>query len=125
MVEIVEPVDFDSNTVLQQGIGRLGGEPRARHVYADIGAVDDVTAAWSEELGDDFLVVTRDDAIARGWFGPTVALRNHDRIGDVIVVPTRASGIIRTGIEPLQSMMVGHHGPLTAAEMNVPLRAIT
>lgn len=125
MVEIVEPVDFDSNTVLQQGIGRLGGEPRARHVYTDIGAVDDVTAAWSEELGDDFLVVTRDDAIARGWFGPTVALRNHDRIGDVIVVPTRASGIIRTGIEPLQSMMVGHHGSLTAAEMNVPLRVIT
>ncbi|MDZ7886799.1 MAG: hypothetical protein U5N53_29640 [Mycobacterium sp.] len=32
--------------------------------------------------------------------------------------------IIRSGAEPLQSQLVGHHGSLTPAEMLVPLYTI-
>ena len=48
----------------------LGGEARFRHVYCRGGAVDDVVAAWRSVLGERAEVLTRDDAIGRGWFGP-------------------------------------------------------
>jgi hypothetical protein len=85
------------------------------------GAADDVLAAWCAQLGDDFLVQSRADAIAAGWFGPVVSPRIVERIGDVIAAPTSARAIIRSGVEPLQSRLIGHHGSLTAAEMLIPL----
>jgi hypothetical protein len=122
MVELDERIDFDTTAALQDGVARLGGEPRARHVYTVEGAASDVAAAWQEFLGADFAVLPRADIIARGWFGPTVSPRFADRIGDLVVVAGGSRGVIRGGAEPLQSIMVGHHGSLTPAEMNVPLR---
>jgi hypothetical protein len=122
MVELDERIDFDTTAALQDGVARLGGEPRARHVYTVEGAASDVAAAWQEFLGADFAVLARADIIARGWFGPTVSPQFADRIGDLVVVAGGGRGVIRSGAEPLQSIMVGHHGSLTPAEMNVPLR---
>ncbi|MEU7633038.1 alkaline phosphatase family protein [Nocardia sp. NPDC049220] len=122
MVELVERVDFDTTAALHEGVRLLGGEPRARHVYTRDGASADVAATWQGTLGADFAILTRDDAIANGWFGPTVRHRIADRIGDLVVVARAQGGVIRSGTEPLQSMLVGHHGSLTPAEMNVPLR---
>ena len=56
------------------GSSLLGGEARFRHLYCDAGAVDDVAAPLGRRLGDDGVVVTRDEAIEAGWFGP-VAVR--------------------------------------------------
>jgi len=44
-----------------------------------------VAGRWAEFLGDDFPVVTRDYAIAAGWFGPEVRDDVVPLIGDVIV----------------------------------------
>ncbi|MEV6426540.1 alkaline phosphatase family protein [Nocardia sp. NPDC051463] len=122
MVELDARIDFDNTPPLQDGVARLGGEPRARHVYTTAGAAADVAATWQEFLGADFHVLSRADIIARGWFGPTVSPPIADRIGDLVVVAAGSRGIIRTGAEPLQAMLIGHHGSLTSAEMNVPLR---
>jgi hypothetical protein len=84
-----------------------------------------VLATWSGMLGDDFLVQSRADAIAAGWFGPLVTPQAAERIGDVVVAPTAARAVIRSGIEPLQSRLIGHHGSLTAAEMLVPLYSVS
>lgn len=35
-------LDFDTEPALQAGVRLLGGEPRARHVYTEPGATDDV-----------------------------------------------------------------------------------
>ncbi|WP_328402164.1 alkaline phosphatase family protein [Nocardia sp. NBC_00403] len=121
MVELDARIDFDNTPPLQDGVARLGGEPRARHVYTTGGAAA-VAATWQEFLGADFHVLSRADIIARGWFGPTVSPHVADRIGDLVVVAAGSRGIIRTGAEPLQAMLIGHHGSLTPAEMNVPLR---
>ncbi|MEU7144249.1 hypothetical protein ABZ942_32730 [Nocardia sp. NPDC046473] len=59
--------------------------------------------------------------IARGWFGPTVAPHIADRIGDIVVAARNAHSIIRSAAEPIQSMMIGHHGSLTPAELDIPL----
>ena len=124
MVAVREPVDFDRTPQLRAGVRSLGGEPRARHVYAERGSADDVVAAWRETLGDDFTVSGRADAIAAGWFGPVVAPAVFDRIGDAVVTANGARAVIRSGGEPLQSRLLGHHGSLTAAEMLVPLHVI-
>ncbi|MFG1793578.1 alkaline phosphatase family protein [Nocardia sp. NPDC049149] len=122
MVELEERVDFDQRPDLRADVEQLGGEPRARHVYTAPGAAKDVAAAWQEILGDDFAVLLRDEVISRGWFGPIVAPQVAERIGDVVVAARGTRGVIRSGVEPLQSMMVGHHGSLTPAELDIPLR---
>ena len=124
MVHVGDPVDFDQRADLRAGVRALGGEPRARHVYTDAGAAPDVAAAWREALGTDFTVLTRAEVIGAGWFGPTVLTPVQPRIGDVVVVADGDRAIIRSGAEPLQSRLVGHHGSLTPAEMLVPLYAL-
>ena len=53
-------VDFDEDWELRAGVAVLGGEGRARHVYAVPGAEGDVLAVWSEVLGDRMWVASRD-----------------------------------------------------------------
>ena len=53
-----------------------------------------------------------------------VAPAVFERIGDAVVTANEARAVIRSGGEPLQSRLLGHHGSLTAAEMLVPLQVI-
>nr|WP_198429167.1 alkaline phosphatase family protein [Nocardia bovistercoris] len=122
MVELTGAVDYDREADLREGVAQLGGEPRARHLYTVDGAVDDVRQTWRARLGADFEVLTRSEVMARGWFGPVVGPGVAARIGDLVVAARGAGGIVRTAAEPSQSAMIGHHGSLTAAELDVPLR---
>lgn len=113
-------VDVDALADLRKGVALLGGEPRARHVYAEPGAADDVLAAWRDVLGERARVVSRDEAINGGWFGP-VEPGMADRIGDVVAAAAGDTGIVATQAEPRESALVGMHGSLTTAEQLVPL----
>lgn len=113
-------VDVDEIAELRDGVALLGGEARARHVYANPGAADDVLATWQAVLGDRAWVVSRDEAIASGWFGP-VAPGVAERIGDVVAAATGATAIVASRAEPRESALVGMHGSLTSAEQLVPL----
>ncbi|MFO6454580.1 alkaline phosphatase family protein, partial [Aeromicrobium sp. LTX1] len=77
--------DVDEDWELNAGIRLLGGEGRARHLYAVPGAARDVRTVWREVLGEQCWVAGRDEAIEAGWFGPHVEKRVRDRLGDVIV----------------------------------------
>ena len=77
-------IDIDATPELRDGVGLLGGEARFRHVYCRGGAVDDVAETWRGTLGDRATVLTRGEAIARGWFG-TVEANVRLRLGDVVV----------------------------------------
>jgi hypothetical protein len=113
-------IDVDELPALREGVALLGGEPRARHVYARPGAAEDVAAAWAEVIGDRAWVLPRDEAIAAGWFGP-VAGALADRIGDVVAAPVGPFAIVATRAEPLESSLIGMHGSLTSADQLVPL----
>jgi hypothetical protein len=117
-------IDADAIPELRVGVTLLGGEARARHVYAEPGAARDVLAAWQEILGDRAWVVSRDEAIKDGWFGPTddavIA-----RIGDVIAAATGTSAIVASKAEPRESALFGMHGSLTSAEQLVPMLTFT
>jgi hypothetical protein len=112
--------DADAVPGLRDGVALLGGDARSRHVYAEPGAAADVLAAWREVLGHRAWVVSRDEAIAEGWFGPVVP-RVVPRIGDVVAASTATSAIVATRAEPLESALIGMHGSLTLAEQAVPL----
>jgi predicted AlkP superfamily pyrophosphatase or phosphodiesterase len=114
-------VDVDASSDLLDGVTAIGGEARARHVYVDDGAAAAVLAAWRETLGDRAWVVSRDEAIAAGWFGDHVADRVRDRIGDVVAAARDSAVLVRRTVEPVESGLLGHHGSLTTAEQRVPL----
>lgn len=120
-VDPAETIDIDSVTTLLDGVSAVGGEPRARHVYAHHGAAADVLAAWGETVGARAWVVTRDEAIEAGWFGARVADAVRARIGDVVAAARGSTAIVRREVEPGESALIGHHGSLTPAEQLVPL----
>ncbi len=117
-------VDVDAVPALREGVALLGGEARARHLYAEPGAAGDVLAAWRELLGDRVCVLSRDDAIGHGWFGKVVP-EFEPRIGDVVAAPYGPTAVVATKAEPRESALVGMHGSLTQDEQHVPLLTLS
>jgi hypothetical protein len=120
MVDPAERIDVDAEPGLRAGVALLGGEPRARHLYTEEGAAADVLAAWRERLAGQAWVMSREEAVAAGLFGP-VAASMTGRIGDVVAVPYADIAIVATEAEPVESSLVGMHGSLVPAEQLVPL----
>ncbi|MER6154519.1 nucleotide pyrophosphatase/phosphodiesterase family protein [Streptomyces sp. NPDC001868] len=114
-------IDFDEDWELRAGVALLGGEGRARHVYAVRGAESDVLTCWREVLGEQFWIASRDEAIEAGWFGPHIDERVYARLGDVIAAARDDVLIIASEREPKESAMVGNHGSMTPSEQLVPL----
>ncbi|GAA0516176.1 phosphodiesterase [Saccharopolyspora subtropica] len=119
-VDPADAFDADTDPALRAGVRLLGGEPRARQVYVEPGALVDVQATWSETIGDRGVVITGQQAIDDGWFGPVVGDGVRGRIGDVLAI-MRDSAVIRSAVEPGESALRGHHGSLTSAEQLVPV----
>ncbi len=113
-------LDFDTEPSLQAGVRMLGGDPRARYVYTEPGATDDVRAAWCELIGDRAWIRTRDEAIAAGWFGPVVEPHVRDRIGDLVVAARTDFAVVQSRVTPRMSRLIGHHGSLTDEEQLCP-----
>ena len=114
-------IDCDADPRLGAGVEVISGEPRVRYLHARAGAGGDVMAAWQEILGDAAAVVSRDEAIAAGWFGP-IPEAHLQRIGDVVVACRDRYVVLATRREPeLLSRFIGFHGSTTAAEMEIPL----
>lgn len=118
--EISSRVDVDEVLELRDGVALLGGEARFRHLYCSRGSVDTVVATWREVLGEKALVLTRDDAIARNWFGE-VAPGVLPRVGDVLVACRDDAAVVSTADFPYEKLLVGMHGSLTPAEMLIPI----
>jgi hypothetical protein len=117
-----ERVDVDTEPGLRDGVELIAGEPRARYVHTVPGAADDVLAAWRARLHDGWIVLSRAEAVAAGWFGPGLENRVTDRIGDVIAIATGAGSIVASRTEPaFLAKMIGMHGSLSEDELLVPL----
>ena len=106
---------------LLENVDLLGGEPRSRYIYCQQEKVSQIRSRWEEELGEKVSIFTRDQAIADGLFGPHVSDSVRERIGDLIVVANGNFILVEPEREALQCAMVGHHGGLTPAEVEIPL----
>lgn len=101
------------------GVRHIAGEPRFLHLHLvdpDLG--DRVLDAWSGHARRAWLG-RRDDAIAAGWFG-RVDREVVPRIGDVIVA-AKGSWAFYADANDRGRGMVGQHGSITRAELDVPL----
>jgi hypothetical protein len=111
------PVD----ATLAEGLVAVAGEPRVRYLHVVPGAAADVAQAWKSAFGSEAWVLTRDEAIDGGWFGP-VPPEHLGRIGDLVVVCLgRTVSLAEQWEPPALTRMVAFHGSVTAAEMTVPL----
>jgi predicted AlkP superfamily pyrophosphatase or phosphodiesterase len=118
-------LELDDFPRLKAGVRIMAGEGRARYLYTEHGAEQDVLGAWREALGDQMWILSRDEAIDAGWFGPVVTEQARGRIGDVIAAARRPVGMFQRAIDSGQAGLVGHHGSLTPEEMLVPLIVVS
>jgi predicted AlkP superfamily pyrophosphatase or phosphodiesterase len=114
-------IDYDDEPELNAGVELIAGEARTRYLYVQPGQRDSVRARWSARLGDQVAIVTRDEAIDRGWFGPQVTDTASERIGDLIALALSDAAVVRRKAESRSSALIGHHGALTDDELLVPL----
>ncbi|MFE2755143.1 alkaline phosphatase family protein [Actinosynnema sp. NPDC059335] len=119
MVRVADPVDLDTDDELRDGVRAFGGEARVRHVYTS--TPDAVRSRWEERLGDRAWIASRSEAVAAGWFGPTVAGHVLPRIGDLVVAAKDSLALVRSRVEPGLTTFVGHHGSLTEEEQHIPV----
>jgi len=119
MVDVAKAdrIDIDATPDLKADLRLIGGEARFRHLYTH--SPKAVAKRWKDRLGDQALVMTRDEAVDSGIFG-MVDPRYLSRIGDVVVTP-RAGGAYLTAAFPGEYHLVGMHGGLTSAERYVPV----
>lgn len=108
---------------VREHLSMQSGEGRFRWLHARPGRTRQLREA-AEVHADTGWVVTRDQIMDEGWFGPTVRDVVRARLGDVALVardPVAYVDPLDTG--PYQ--LVGRHGSLTEDEMLVPFIAAT
>ena len=123
MVEVAaaDRLDVALDPRLTDGTRFVSLEFRAPQVHVEPGAADDVLARWTEVLGDRADVLSRDAAVAAGWFGP-VRPEVLPRIGDVVVaMRSRYAVVDSRRASPQLLGLVGLHGSLSDAEVAVPV----
>ena len=117
---------FGDRDALVEGVRHVAGEPRCLQLHFEPEAPDDLrratVEAWRASEGARAWVLTRDEAVAAGWFGE-VHPEVLPRIGDLIVAARKAvvwyDGRSTGG---RAGSMVGQHGSWSPEETQVPLR---
>lgn len=121
-VHVGDRIEYLSQDLLGL-VQRQSGEGRFRWLHARRGcSADELATAAREEFGHLAWVVTRDQTVADGWFGPHVHSRFLNRLGDVALVPFEPVSFD----DPDDSgpyVLISRHGSLTSAEVKVPLLA--
>lgn len=117
-------LDVATDPELVAGVRLTGGEPRAPMLYCEPGAAPDVLAAWRSRFDGSLDVLSGDEAVAAGWFGPVTA-RVRPRIGDVVAAATALVSVHDSRHQrPELLTLVGMHGARTPAETRVPLMVV-
>ncbi len=95
------------------------GEGRFRWLHARPGRAAALHEAAAAHHGAEAWVVTRDETIEDGWWGPHVTDAARSRLGDVALV-AREPVSFHDDADTGPFVLVGRHGSLTSDEMLVP-----
>ena len=121
-------IDFSVFPELVEGVRHTAGEPRMVQLYLEPGATAEsraqLMAAWLERFGKLAWVITREQAVAAGYFGE-VSDGVGSRIGDVLILARESVAFYDLRrVRPQAIEVVGQHGSITKAEREVPLLRI-
>jgi hypothetical protein len=98
------------------------GEGRFRWLHARPGRTGPLLDAAAHHHGSDAWVLSQEQMIADGWFGPVVTDAARSRLGDVALV-AKGSASFDDPHDSGPFDLISRHGSLTSAEMLVPLLA--
>ena len=113
---------LSAEDALLDGVALVAGEPRLLQLYTEHGAAAAVAERWRASEQSRSWVLTRDEAIAAGLYGPVVDAEAAPRIGDVLVAARGAVAYYDDRLDDKKAQsMIGQHGSLTDLERIVPL----
>jgi predicted AlkP superfamily pyrophosphatase or phosphodiesterase len=99
-----------------------GGSPRDAFLYVREQALDEAHALLSQALEDYADVVKIGELIQAGYFGPApVSSTLRARLGNLVVLPHPHNCVWWYEKDRFVQKYLGHHGGLTATEMEIPL----
>lgn len=115
-------IDIAADERLSRGVRAVGGEPRAVMVYAEEETdTEELADRWRAALDGRARVLTRQEAVRAGLFGP-VAERIRPMIGDLVVMADGNTTIVDSRVQSEGAMsMPGVHGSWTEMESRIPL----
>ena len=115
---IIKPsAELLANVHLQSGEGRF------RWLHTVKGTTDSVVETARAEVGDVAWVMTREQTLDEGWFGPGMPPAVRSRLGDVALVAREPVSFYEAADSgPFE--LVCRHGSLTSAEVLVPILAV-
>ncbi|QMU69771.1 alkaline phosphatase family protein [Streptacidiphilus sp. P02-A3a] len=100
----------------------IGGEDRNAYLISRPGREGELASAAKEHFQDKAWVMTRQEALHAGIYGPRVTPAARSRIGDVRIFPFPGYGIRTSpGEGHRPASPVCSHGSLSAAELGVPV----
>jgi len=122
----VGPDGWRTLAPLHDLVETYAGDGRFRYLHAKPGRAAELYAA-AEELhgatgGGDAWVFRREQLLDEGWLGPDPVPAVYRRVGDVILAARGPVGFVDPTL-PTEANLMGAHGSITAAEVEVPLLA--
>ncbi|WP_418906914.1 alkaline phosphatase family protein [Glutamicibacter endophyticus] len=118
-------IDFSLFPELIDGVEFTSGEPRGVQLRfaadTSIERRQAVQHAWAQAYGRKAWVLSTEEAIEHGLYGP-VSTSHRERLGDLVVLAAEAIAFYDGRRVPARAFeMIGQHGSLTAAERFIPL----
>lgn len=101
-------------------VGMQSGEGRFRWLHARPGRREALIDAARARHSDTGWVVTRDEVIDGGWFGPVVSDAARSMLGDVALVAREPVAYLDPN-DTGPYVLIGRHGSMTRDEVLVPL----
>ncbi len=98
-----------------------GGSARDFFLYIKPGLVEEAHAFLTPRLEGRAEVRQVADLMSEGYFGPRLSPRFCARAGDLVILPCRHESVWWYEKNKYEQRYYGHHGGLTAQEMEIPL----
>lgn len=98
-----------------------GGSARDLFLHARPGCTDELAAELATVCGERARVQPVAELVAEGLFGPQPSQRLLDRLAEVVVLPEPGESAWWWEPGRYEQRFFGHHGGLSAAEMEIPL----